>query len=179
VAAEALLYQPILHAIDAREERIAANWRTPMRKAEAQQERDAFQRKNAEFDSSAPPCCARHRLRRMRARARLAGAARTAECLGLARRLESLTERRPEQPPRHPRRTQQEVFAIARKVLADLAAHESGGKRMCESSRAPARPDGPGAAALGRPWGGHGARAGAQRLCLPADATRRDRASGA
>ena len=45
------LYQPILDAIDAREQRIATELANAAAKqAEAQQERDAFQRKNAEFD---------------------------------------------------------------------------------------------------------------------------------
>ena len=45
------LYQPILDAIDAREQRIAAELADAAAKqAEAQQERNAFQRKNAEFD---------------------------------------------------------------------------------------------------------------------------------
>src|SRR5512147_2412030 len=45
------LYQPILHAIDAREKRIAAELAdADAKKAEAQKERDAFQQKNEELD---------------------------------------------------------------------------------------------------------------------------------
>src|SRR5271169_6389217 len=45
------LYQPILHAIDAREKRIATELAdADAKKAEAQKERDEFQRKNEEFD---------------------------------------------------------------------------------------------------------------------------------
>ena len=45
------LYAPILHAIDAREKRIAAELAdAAAKKAEAQKERDEFQRKNEEFD---------------------------------------------------------------------------------------------------------------------------------
>jgi F-type H+-transporting ATPase subunit b len=45
------LYKPILHAIDAREKRIAAELAdADARKAEAQKERDEFQHKNEEFD---------------------------------------------------------------------------------------------------------------------------------
>ena len=45
------LYQPILHAIDAREKRIAAELAdADAKKAEAQKERDEFQHKNEEFD---------------------------------------------------------------------------------------------------------------------------------
>ena len=45
------LYKPILHAIDEREKRIAAELAdADAKKAEAQKERDEFQHKNAEFD---------------------------------------------------------------------------------------------------------------------------------
>src|SRR5271157_1720119 len=45
------LYQPILHAIVAREKRIATELAdADAKKAEAQMERDEFQRKNEEFD---------------------------------------------------------------------------------------------------------------------------------
>ena len=45
------LYKPILHAIDEREKRIAAELaNADAKKAEAQKERDEFQHKNEEFD---------------------------------------------------------------------------------------------------------------------------------
>jgi F-type H+-transporting ATPase subunit b len=45
------LYKPILHAIDQREQRIAAELAdADAKKAEAQKERDEFQHKNEEFD---------------------------------------------------------------------------------------------------------------------------------
>ena len=45
------LYKPILHAIDAREKRIATELAdADAKKAEAQRERDEFQHKNEEFD---------------------------------------------------------------------------------------------------------------------------------
>ena len=45
------LYKPILHAIDEREKRIAAELaNADVKKAEAEKERDDFQHKNAEFD---------------------------------------------------------------------------------------------------------------------------------
>src|ERR1700688_2249451 len=45
------LYKPIIHAIDAREERIATELADgAAKKAEAQKERDEFQHKNEEFD---------------------------------------------------------------------------------------------------------------------------------
>src|SRR5689334_1065054 len=45
------LYKPILHAIDEREKRIATQLaQAEAKKAEAQKERDGFQRKNEVFD---------------------------------------------------------------------------------------------------------------------------------
>jgi F-type H+-transporting ATPase subunit b len=45
------LYKPILNAIDAREEKIAAELAdADAKKTEAQKQRDEFQHKNAEFD---------------------------------------------------------------------------------------------------------------------------------
>ena len=45
------LYKPILHAIDAREKRIAAQLAdAEAKKAEAEKERDAFEQKNEAFD---------------------------------------------------------------------------------------------------------------------------------
>src|SRR5579862_9189144 len=45
------LYKPILHAIDAREKRVAAELAdADAKKAESQKERDEFQHKNEEFD---------------------------------------------------------------------------------------------------------------------------------
>src|ERR1700683_5217260 len=45
------LYKPILHAIDAREKRIAAELAdADAKKAEAKKDRDEFQHKNEEFD---------------------------------------------------------------------------------------------------------------------------------
>ena len=45
------LYKPILHAIDEREKRIAAELsNADAKKAEAEKERDEFQNKNTEFD---------------------------------------------------------------------------------------------------------------------------------
>ena len=45
------LYKPILHAIDAREKRIAAELAdADAKRAEAEKARDEFQRKNEEFD---------------------------------------------------------------------------------------------------------------------------------
>ena len=49
------LYQPILKALDAREQRIAAELAdADTKRAEALAEREAYKRKNAEFDGQRP-----------------------------------------------------------------------------------------------------------------------------
>jgi F-type H+-transporting ATPase subunit b len=95
------LYKPILAAIDAREQRIAAELADAgAKKAEAEQKRDKFQQKNDEFD--------RQRKRQD----------------ALNREQQSLNDELR-------RRTREEVFAIARRTLTDLAG-TSLEERMCE-----------------------------------------------
>ncbi len=116
------LYQPILNAIDAREKFIAAQLReAEAKQAEAQQQRDEFQHKNAVFeqqrnalweDSVAGAKAERQRL--------LDAARREAEALR-ARLQETLDNEQRNLTREITRHTQREVFAIARKVLAELA----------------------------------------------------------
>jgi F-type H+-transporting ATPase subunit b len=116
------LYQPILDAIDAREQRIAAELADAAAKqAEAQQERDAFQRKNAEFDqqralllNQATDAARAERERLLDEARQVALALRTQQQDALRNEARHL-----HQALRH--RTQQEVFAIARQALTDLA----------------------------------------------------------
>lgn len=117
------LYRPILHAIATREDRIAAELAdADARRAEAQQERAEFQRKNEVFDQQRAA-----RLREVAAEAdaerqrRLDEAQRAADAL-LARQQESLRNDARSFRRAFARRTQQEAFALARQVLADLAA---------------------------------------------------------
>lgn len=116
------LYKPILDAIDKREARIAAELAdAETKKTEARQERDRFKQKNEEFDQQHAT-----RLKKVSDEAqlegeRLLGAARQAADALSARRQETLRNdaHNLNQAIRH--RTQQEVFAIARKALTDLA----------------------------------------------------------
>ncbi len=117
------LYQPILHAIDAREDRIAAALAdADARKAEAHQERAEFQHKNEEFDQQRAALLSKATDEAQAQRERLLDEARQAAAALSSKRQEAM---RSEERTLHQaicRRTQQEVFAIARKALADLAA---------------------------------------------------------
>lgn len=116
------LYQPVLDAIDARERRIAAELAdADAKRAEAGKERDEFRRKNETFDEERAEMIGRAADEARAERERLLEEARgTADTLAATRR-EGL--RREEQQLRQEvvRRTQEEVFAIARKALTDLA----------------------------------------------------------
>jgi F-type H+-transporting ATPase subunit b len=116
------LYKPILDAVDAREKLIAAELAdAEAKKAEAQQERDEFQHKNEEFDRQRAALLSRATDEAKAERARLLDEARAAaDALG-AKRMEALRNDAQNLNQAISRRTQQEVFAIARKALADLA----------------------------------------------------------
>jgi F-type H+-transporting ATPase subunit b len=116
------LYRPILHAIDARERRIAqALADANAKQAEAIRERDELRRKNEAFDRQRATLLTQATDEATAERLRLLDAARqTADALRGERR-EAL---RREQQGLHDalaRLTRDEVFAIARKTLADLA----------------------------------------------------------
>ena len=116
------LYQPILDAIDAREQRIAAELADAAAKqAEAQQERNAFQRKNAEFDQQRALLLNQATDAARAERERLLDEARQ---VALALRTQQQDALRNEARHLHQTlrdRTQQEVFAVARQALTDLA----------------------------------------------------------
>jgi len=116
------LYQPILHAIDARENRIAAELAdADAKRTEAEEERALFQKKNEEFD--------RQRAERLRKvadaaeaeRGRLLSEARQAAEAWRAKRQEALRTEARSLTEAISRRAEAEVFAIARKTLTDLA----------------------------------------------------------
>ena len=116
------LYKPILHAIDERERRIATELAdADAKKAEAQKERDEFQRKNDEFDRQRAALLTRATDEANAERARLIDEARKAADAFSAKRRETLKSDADNLNLAISRRTQQEVFAIARKALADLA----------------------------------------------------------
>jgi F-type H+-transporting ATPase subunit b len=116
------LYKPILHAIDDREKRIAAELaEADSKKAEAQKERDEFQRKNDEFDQQRAALLSKATDEAKAERQRLLNEARQAAEALSVKRQETLRTDAQNLAQTISRRTQQEVFAIARKTLMDLA----------------------------------------------------------
>ncbi|HEX7972158.1 MAG TPA: F0F1 ATP synthase subunit B [Thiobacillus sp.] len=116
------LYRPILDAIDAREKRIAlALADADAKRAEAEKERDAFQHRNAEFDRQRDALWSQATGEAKAERLRLLDAARQASDSLRARQQEALIRERQGLDEALARRTREEVLAIARKVLADLA----------------------------------------------------------
>jgi F-type H+-transporting ATPase subunit b len=116
------LYQPILRAIDAREKRVAAEIAdADAKRAEAKRERDEFQHKNEEFDKERAALLSKATDEAKAERGRLLDEARkAADALG-AKRMESLRKEARSLSQAISRRTQEEVFAIARRALTDLA----------------------------------------------------------
>ncbi len=117
------LYTPILNAIDAREKLIAAELAdAAAKKDEAKKDRDEFQSKNDKFDEQRAALLkkandeAKAELERL-----LAEAEKTADALS-AKRQEALARDARSLNKAIRQRTEQEVFAIARKTLTDLAS---------------------------------------------------------
>jgi F-type H+-transporting ATPase subunit b len=126
------LYRPILNAIDAREQRIKmALADADAKKAEAEQERDAFQHKNDEFDQQRAALLDQARDEAKAERLRLLDEARQAADVLIAKRQETQRNDARNLNQAISRRTRQEVFAIARKALTDLAG-TSLEARMCD-----------------------------------------------
>jgi F-type H+-transporting ATPase subunit b len=116
------LYKPILDAVDAREKRVAAELAdADAKRAEAKKERDEFQRKNEEFDSQRSELLSKASAEAKAERERLLGEARRAADALSAKRQETLRSDARNLSEAISRRTRQEVFAIARKALTDLA----------------------------------------------------------
>ncbi len=116
------LYKPILNAVDAREKRIAAELAdADSKQAEAQKERNEFQRKNEEFDQQRAALLSKATDEAKAERQRLFVDARKAADALSAKRQETLRSDADNLNQALRRRTQQEVFAIARKALTDLA----------------------------------------------------------
>ena len=116
------LYKPILNAIDAREVRIAAELADADAKmAEARKERDEFQHKNEEFDRQRAALLSKATEEVKAERQRLLDDARKSADALSAKRQETLRNDVDNLNQAIIRRTQQEVFAIARKALTDLA----------------------------------------------------------
>jgi F-type H+-transporting ATPase subunit b len=116
------LYRPILNAIDAREKRIAAELAdADAKKAEAIKERNEFQHKNEEFDRQRAALFSQATDEAKAERQRLLDEARQAADAMSAKRQETLRIEAHNLNHAISRRTQQEVFAVARKTLTDLA----------------------------------------------------------
>jgi len=116
------LYKPILHAIDAREKRIATELAdADAKKAEAKKESDEFKRKNEDFDRERAVLFSKATDEALAERERLLDEAREAAAALSLKRQETLRKEEHTLHQAISHRTQQEVFAITRKALTDLA----------------------------------------------------------
>jgi F-type H+-transporting ATPase subunit b len=116
------LYKPILHAIDAREKRIAAELAdADAKKTEAQKERTEFQHRNEAFDQQRATLLSQATDEAKAEGQRLLEEAREAADVVSAKRQETLRSEAHDLSQAIGRRTREEVFAIARKALTDLA----------------------------------------------------------
>ena len=116
------LYRPILDALDAREQRIAAELAdADAKRGEADKERDEFQHKNEAFEQQRAALLSKATDEAKVERQRLLDEARQAADTLRAKRMQTLSNDTHNLNQAIRRRTQQEVFAIARKALSDLA----------------------------------------------------------
>jgi F-type H+-transporting ATPase subunit b len=139
------LYKPVLSAIDAREKRIEAELaEAASKKADADKERAEFQKKQAEADAERGALLKKATDEAETERRRLLDAARKAAEALEAKRQAALVTEAQELRQSVRQRTQEEVFAIARKALADLAStslEERFGAAFTERLRRLAGPD--------------------------------------
>lgn len=116
------LYKPVLAAIDAREKKIAAELAdADARKAEAGKEREDFRQRNESFDQERAALMGKARDEATAERQRLFEEARRAAEALSAKRQETLEHEAAQLNQAIARKTQAEVFAIARKALEELA----------------------------------------------------------
>jgi len=116
------LYKPVLAAIDVREKRIAKEIAdADAKKADAQKQHDEFQHKNEEFDQQRAALLSKATDEAKTERQRLLDEARKAADALTAKRQDALRSDAQNLNQAIIRRTQGEVFAIARKALTDLA----------------------------------------------------------
>jgi F-type H+-transporting ATPase subunit b len=116
------LYKPILHAIENREKRIATELaNADKKKAEAQKESDEFKHKNEEFDQQRAALLSKATDEAEVERQWLLDEARKAAAALSSKQQETLRNDEHNLHQAISRQTQQEVFAIARKALTDLA----------------------------------------------------------
>ncbi len=127
------LYKPVQEAIAAREKRIAGQLADADRKkAEAKKDLDDFQHKNDAFDQERAALLKKAADDASSERERLLDAAGKAADALTAKRTQALQADAENLSRGLRRRVQDEVFAIARKALADLAS-ASLDDRMCET----------------------------------------------
>jgi F-type H+-transporting ATPase subunit b len=116
------LYAPVLRAISEREQRVAAQLReAEEKKAEARREQEDFERKNQEFDRQRAELLQKAENEAGAKRTALMDEARTEAEAFRARLQQTIRDERDSLNRQITDRTQHEIFAIARKVLADLA----------------------------------------------------------
>lgn len=116
------LYKPILNAIDAREESIAAELAdAAAKRAEAQTERDDFKRKNEEFDRQRATLWREATEAASAERQKLLDQARKAAADATLKQQEALRAEVRNQQRALSLRVRQEVYAIAQGALTDLA----------------------------------------------------------
>lgn len=126
------LYRPILNAVDKREKRIKAELASADKdKADAKQQSDEFTRKNESFDQQRAALLSKAEDEARAERQRLLDEARHAADALSAKRLETLRSDARDLNQALARRAQEEVFAIARMALSDLAGMSLEG-RLCE-----------------------------------------------
>jgi F-type H+-transporting ATPase subunit b len=116
------LYKPILNAIDAREKRVAdelAN--ADAKKAEAEKEKEEYRHKNEELDQQRNAILNKAKDEAKAERQRLLNEVGKEASDLRARQQEALRNDEQNLSQEISRRTQEEVFNIARKVLKDLA----------------------------------------------------------
>lgn len=116
------LYQPILQAIDAREQRIATVLAdADGKQAAARQERDGFQQKNEDFERQRAGLMSQATEAARAEQQRLLELTRKAADALSTKRQESLMNEAQALGEAIRRRAQDEVFAIAKMALSDLA----------------------------------------------------------
>lgn len=127
------LYGPILAAIDAREEHVASELAdAEAKRAEAQEQRVAFEEKNEAFDQERTALLSQARAAAKAEGLKLEDVARERASALAARRQEALNNEAHDLAGAIAHRTRDEVFAIARKTLTDLA-DGSLEERICEA----------------------------------------------
>lgn len=116
------LYKPITDAIDAREQRIAAELADAAQKqATALKERDTFREKNSTFDQQRDAMLRTAKEEAAAQRQHLLDDARQEAQTLRTKRLDALARELRDMQSSLVQRSRQEVMAIAQKVLADLA----------------------------------------------------------